>query len=78
MGQDIDAVVPTLTALLASKEKDARYVAADTLGKIGPAARVAIPALVEAIDDPEFDVSQAAVEAIRTIDVEIAVQLGLL
>ena len=40
-----------LTELLKDKERSVRQAAADALGEIGPAAKMAIPALVRLLRD---------------------------
>ena len=57
-----DAVSP-LTAALACPQAAARRAAARALGRLGPAARAAESALVEAVNDPQPEVRAAAAEA---------------
>lgn len=53
-----------IEALRTGKEPRVRQLVATTLGKIGPAAKEAIPALTIAVGDPSYDVQQAAAEAL--------------
>jgi HEAT repeat protein len=46
------ALVPTLTATLKSRQRAVRYQAARLLGRIGPEASAAVPALVVILDEP--------------------------
>ncbi|MGI9103152.1 MAG: HEAT repeat domain-containing protein [Terriglobales bacterium] len=46
---------------------DARWVAAETLGIIGPSAKDAVPALTKALKDPSSNVRQAAAAALKNI-----------
>jgi HEAT repeat protein len=60
-----EAAVPVLEALLKSGgPPEPRWVAADVLGKIGPPARSAGPALLAALNDPDPQVRTVAVQAI--------------
>jgi HEAT repeat protein len=45
--------VPALIGVLKGPNREMRVCAADALGRFGPAARTAIPALVDAIEHPE-------------------------
>lgn len=70
------AGIPTLIKILGSASGNMRALAATTLGGIGPKAREAVPALVEAAkgDDPRM--RQAARSALEKVDPEAAKQLG--
>jgi HEAT repeat protein len=46
-------VVPALLEILNGPNRDLRVCAAEALGKIGPAARAAIPALIRALERPD-------------------------
>src|SRR5687768_6444566 len=52
---------------LKHRDPDARVEAARSLGKIGPGARAAVPALAEALDDTELEVRIRACEALGFI-----------
>ncbi|SRR5581483_10112146 len=59
------AAIPVLEALLKSDgPPEPRWVAADALGKIGPPARPAAPALIAALNDPDPQVRTVAAKAI--------------
>jgi hypothetical protein len=60
--------VPVLIELLDSREQDVRILAANGLGNIGPKARDANPALLDASMDEDPLVAQAAREAIWAIN----------
>jgi HEAT repeat protein len=65
-------VVPPLTQGLDHEDRTIRAFAAFALGKIGPKARDALPALREAAtDDPDPRVRQAARQAVKQIGWEI-------
>lgn len=62
-------VVPELTAALGHPDPDHRKFAAEFLGRLGPSAAAAIPALQLKRDDPDVGVAAAvshAIEQIRT------------
>jgi HEAT repeat protein len=61
------AGVPELSDALKDRDKDARRLAAEILGKLGQAAKPALPALKEATKDPEAAVKDAAQKAIDAI-----------
>lgn len=62
-----ELAVPALTEALNSKDKEIRRGACIALGKIGPQASSAIPALKKLLDEPDYDVSLAAERAIKRI-----------
>jgi HEAT repeat protein len=51
-------------AALRSRDQDVREKAAEHLGELGPAVRVAVPALAEALHDPSEEVRGAALGAL--------------
>jgi len=61
--QDIDALVRQLT----DRDSSLRLRAVKALGIIGPAARVAAPNILTALEDSDADVRRAAVVALRLI-----------
>src|SRR5205807_7327431 len=56
--------------------KYVRWQAAASLGHIGPAAKDAVPALMEALYDPEDDVQAAAARAMGNIQPGIVKKLA--
>jgi len=54
--------------LLRDPYEGARNNACIALGRIGPAAREALPALREALNNPSRDVRQFAAAAVRSIE----------
>jgi len=66
-GPDAQAAVPELTAAVADADVRVRQVAAQVLGKFGPAAKDAVPALRQALQDESADVQRAAGEALLNI-----------
>jgi len=67
-GRDAVAAVPDLIALLADEAAGPRNSACIALREIGPAARDALPALRQALSDPNADVRGFAKQAIDTIE----------
>jgi vesicle coat complex subunit len=59
--------VPPLVAALNSADPDVRCEAAWALGKFGPDAQVAVPALTALLSDPEEKVFDSAATALRRI-----------
>jgi hypothetical protein len=59
--------VKRLTGLLKDTDPSARASAANELGRIGPAAETAIPALAARLDDEEMAVAEAALRALLKI-----------
>lgn len=76
LGGDPSAV-PVLTELLTSRDPQARRIAAEGLEKIREKARLAVPALLRAIDDQDDEVRGQAEEALFCIDREAAERAGL-
>jgi HEAT repeat protein len=68
MGSSGAWAVPTLVELLAHESPKVRALAARTLGRIGPAAGDAKPALQGAARDPSAAVQTAAKEALKRIE----------
>ncbi len=65
--------IPRLIEQLKDEEPTARILAAQWLAKLGPDAKEAVPALVDAaLRDPNQDVSAAAAAAIHTLDLSAA------
>jgi HEAT repeat protein len=46
------ALVPTLSGFLRSRDRDVRFYAAQLLGRVGPEARAAVPALIAVLNEP--------------------------
>jgi len=59
--------VPELTALLGRKAMWPRYAGVVALGRMGPAAKSALPAVLKLTSDPDRDVAAAAREAARRL-----------
>jgi HEAT repeat protein len=47
-----------------------REVAASALGRLGPAAQEAIPALIKLLEDPDPGIRRAAAAALRQVKAE--------
>ena len=54
------SIVPQLIRLLASERENDRFVAAQTLGEYGPAARVAVPDLLPLLQGTQYERNRAA------------------
>jgi HEAT repeat protein len=67
MGSDAAWAVPTLVRLLTHQAPQARALAAQTLGRIGPAAAESKPALQRLLHDPNAAVKSAAQTALERI-----------
>ena len=52
------------------EEWHVRYHAAEALGQIGPEAKAAVPALIQALKDEDRDVGQSEAEALEKINIE--------
>ena len=64
----VEYSVPSLvTTLREDKDPNMRYWAAESLGKFGPEAQAAVPALQEAAKDSETEVRDAAATATKQI-----------
>lgn len=59
--------VPELTALLGRKAMWPRYAAVEALGRLGPAAKSALPVVLKLTRDPDRDVAAAARESARRL-----------
>jgi hypothetical protein len=62
-------VVAVLARALADRDHEVRMAAAERLGRLGPSARAAGPALVRATTDPITSVRLLATRALGTVDV---------
>lgn len=64
-----ESSIPVLIDILQSEEPSApRKAAAEALGALGPPARCAIPALRSALNDMDFELAEAAAEALAVIE----------
>jgi HEAT repeat protein len=70
-------LVQTLAAALESESTMVRKRAAQLLGEFGPAARAAVPALLQSLRDRENAVREAAEAALRQIDPKAAAKAGV-
>ncbi|MDY6831831.1 MAG: HEAT repeat domain-containing protein [Thermodesulfobacteriota bacterium] len=61
------SAIPELQKALRDSNPDVRVMAAQTLGKIGPDARSALPDLVDVLDDDRYEVRAAGADAIEKI-----------
>jgi HEAT repeat protein len=80
--------VPVLIELLSHEDAGVRIIAVYALGRIGPDARVAVPAIMSLIEETERSsadllrwieqgsLSEEAVKALKRIDPEAAVRVG--
>ena len=68
--QEKSARIDILIQQMRSPDKDVRRSVAEALGKIGPAAKEAVPALIEALKDPDIDVRRSVAEALGEIGPE--------
>jgi HEAT repeat protein len=66
-GQATQKAIDVMIAALKDKEPRARQDAARLLGDVGPDARSAIPALNEAMEDPNDEVRKAATDALGKV-----------
>lgn len=64
-------LIPALTNCLYHSNNDVRVEAAKALGRLGPAARQAVPALKEALDIRVIAVQEAAINALEKIAPEV-------
>src|SRR5207249_4633020 len=68
MARELNKTVPELMALLGDSQKNVRGAAADSLGVIGPPAKIAYPALADANRiDSEESVRAKAKDAMKRI-----------
>jgi HEAT repeat protein len=72
MGADAAWAVPTLAGLLAHPSPQVRVLAANGLGRIGPAANSTRTALQGALNDPNAAVRRAAQSAMERIGASTA------
>jgi HEAT repeat protein len=70
-------MVPQLLTALKNEPKEARLEIIHVLELIGPGARAAVPALVEALKDPDVVVRHSAADALKAIDAAAAKRAGL-
>jgi len=69
VGEEVVArFVTDQVAHLRSNDRDRRRSAAEELGKLGPKARAAVPALLDALSGPFAEVRQAAAAALERIE----------
>jgi hypothetical protein len=71
-GPAVHSILVTLYRMLVSPEADVRVCAAQTLARIGPNARLLIPALTAALRDRELVVARLAAQALVRIGAEAA------
>jgi hypothetical protein len=64
-------LIPALANCLHHTNNDVRVEAAKALGRLGEAARPAVPALKEALDVPVIAVQEAAIDALEKIAPEV-------
>jgi HEAT repeat protein len=62
-----EAAVPALTALLTGGEDTVKIRVAELLGRMGPSARPAVPAITRLTSDPDPLIREAAVKALTAI-----------
>jgi HEAT repeat protein len=75
LGPDMEEHIPSVVKLLDSKDRITRYHTLELLGKLGPHARAAIPALRKAIRDPEGPfIHHSVAKALGAIDREALVR----
>ncbi len=67
VGSDLESIPYLIAALRSANAQTPRRSAASALGHLGPAASEAIGALESLLDDEDFDVVQAAEEALSVI-----------
>lgn len=72
MGEKPAKVVPILMADLGSWEAVTRRLSANLLGRFGDAAKEAVPALLQTLQDSDETVREAALKALQKIDPETA------
>jgi len=69
--------MPILIRGLDDKSENTCREAARRLGQLGSSAKAAVPALVKALNHEDFDVYEAAVEALNAIDPDAAAEAGV-
>jgi HEAT repeat protein len=62
-----DITVPALIEALDDKEPQVRFESLRALGKFGPAAVAAVPALQQATNDPELGIREVATFSLKQI-----------
>jgi HEAT repeat protein len=77
-----DCAQDDATNVLAEKLTDSdghiQYYAADALGRLGPKARAAIPALLGALNDASSNfIRQHVADALKKIDPDAAAKVGI-
>lgn len=60
----VDSAAGALAELLADKDAEVRWAAADSLGELGPAAAPAVPALLKGLADPDPAFRSVAADAL--------------
>jgi HEAT repeat protein len=66
-GSDAQAAIPDISAAVADADARVRQAAIQVLGRLGPAARDAVPALRQALQDASPEVQKVAGEALLNI-----------
>lgn len=66
-----EADLPTLLRQLRHRDESLRLRAAKALGKLGPAAKSAVPLLTAALGDEDADVRHAALAALRLVQPKV-------
>jgi len=70
-------VLPVLVKSLGETNDWLRWLAATSLAELGTKGRETAPALVPLLNDPDRDVRSAATNALRRVDLEVAVRAGV-
>ena len=70
MGPAAGEAVPELTAILKDNIPNVQFAVVTALGNIGPAAKAAIPALINLLDDPNYMFDDYAAEALAKITMQ--------
>jgi HEAT repeat protein len=63
-----ESVIPALLKALHDQDAKVRTEAADSIGRLGPMAKIAVPSLLSAIDDNDESVRQSAALALCAVD----------
>ncbi len=74
--QNHGELLPLFVNGLGAKREDLRWACALSLGELGPDARPAVPALLEAMKDGDPKVSHDAAQALQEIDPDAAARAG--